>query len=99
MINIASLINEECSELAALLIAKNKDYNNTAIYPLSFLSNISPQERLKVRIDDKLTRLMHLFKNPNPNFESLDDNITDACGYLLLLKLIRRLEKEGKLVP
>lgn len=93
---VDELINEECRGLAALLIAKNKDYNNTALAPHAFFSNLPAEERLRVRIDDKITRLVHLFNDSSePNFESIMDNILDLTGYFVLWRIAKRLEEES----
>lgn len=91
MNELHAMIEKECLELGALLVAKNTDYNNTALNPEHLLSNLDAEERLKVRIDDKLTRLKHLLATKHQNFESIDDNIRDLNGYLILWRILRKI--------
>ncbi len=89
------MIEEECRAIGLLLISKNKDYNNTALAPVPLLSKLDAEERLKVRIDDKLTRLIHLLDKETPNFESIEDNIGDLNGYLILWRVLRKLKHDS----
>ena len=51
------LIVEERRRLEAMLLAKNEAYGNSAIDPLRIFSRADPVEQIRVRIDDKLSRL------------------------------------------
>ena len=50
-------IRAVCTELADLLVAKNREYGNSALEPRRIFSKASPVEQLKVRLDDKLSRI------------------------------------------
>ena len=71
-----------------MLIAKNQKYGNSAIEPLGIFSDLSPEEGLKVRIDDKLKRI----KNGSLDKDD-EDVINDLIGYLVLLKILQKDQK------
>ncbi|MBY0559918.1 hypothetical protein [Hyphomicrobium sp.] len=83
---IIELINEACEEIRALLIEKNQTYGNSALEPVRIFSRADRLEGLKVRIDDQITRIM---KGSELASES---TIDDLVGYLMLLKIARRIE-------
>jgi len=72
-----------CHEIAQLLIDKNISYGNSALEPTRIFSTADPAEQLKVRIDDKLSRV----KN-NQGFSG-DNDIDDLIGYLVLYKIAK----------
>jgi hypothetical protein len=76
-------VNKVLSEISEMLIEKNSKYGNSAIEPLGVFSNLSPEEGIKVRIDDKLKRI----KNGSLDKDD-EDVINDLIGYLVLLKII-----------
>ena len=77
-----------CHEIAHMLINKNIAYGDSALDPVRVFSKSDPVEQLKVRIDDKISRLMK-------GTEYIGDNdIDDLIGYLVLLKIAK--EKEEK---
>jgi len=51
------LISAECREVERLLLAKNAAYGNSALQPVRIFSKADAVEQLRVRIDDKLSRL------------------------------------------
>lgn len=65
-------------DLCSLLIEKNKSYGNAALSPVRVFSKADPIEQLKVRIDDKLSRLQSGKEYPG------DDTVKDLTGYLIL---------------
>jgi hypothetical protein len=70
-----------CHEVAHLLIEKNISYGDSALNPARIFSQADSTEQLKVRIDDKLNRVMN-----NQGFAG-DNDIDDLIGYLILLKI------------
>lgn len=72
-----SKIAEYCDELKALLRQKCKSYGNSALDPMRLLSRADATEQLRVRADDKLSRLR---QDPNDR-----EAILDLAGYLVLL--------------
>lgn len=76
-------ILEECDAVKAMLLAKNDSYGNSVGAPLRIFSTADPVEQLRVRIDDKLSRIAH----GKPDQE---DTILDLIGYLILLRIAVR---------
>jgi hypothetical protein len=77
----AILVN--CLAIAQMLIEKNITYGDSALSPVRIFSKADPAEQLRVRIDDKLSRLMK-------GTEYVGDNdIDDLIGYLVLLKIAK----------
>jgi len=81
-------IRDKCNALADMLIAKNEAYGNSAISPLRIFSKAPASEGIKVRIDDKLSRIVN---NPSAFGE---DVIKDLLGYLILLQIFNDIESE-----
>jgi hypothetical protein len=75
-------------EITEMLVAKNQKYGNSAIEPLGIFSDLSPEEGLKVRIDDKLKRI----KNGSLDRDD-EDVVNDLIGYLVILKILQKDEK------
>ncbi len=86
---VQSLIAEECDAVKELLLMKNREYGNSAIQPKRLFSSASPVEQIKVRIDDKLSRL-----SSEGEKEIKEDTIQDMMGYLILLKVAQRIYEE-----
>lgn len=72
------------NKIADLLIAKNKAYSNSALDPIRVFSKSDRQEQLRVRADDKLSRIR--------NGDTSEDAVMDLCGYLILLKIAEASE-------
>ena len=87
--NVQNLIAEECDAIKELLLRKNKEYGNSAIQPKRMFSNASPVEQIRVRIDDKLSRI-----STRGDKKILEDTEQDLMGYLILLRVAKRLYKE-----
>tara|TARA_R110000824_G_scaffold226890_2_gene414675 strand:- start:1486 stop:1752 length:267 start_codon:yes stop_codon:yes gene_type:complete len=75
-------------EVMDLLLEKNKQYGNSVFEPLGIFSKGVPMESLRVRIDDKLSRLMR----GNDSIERDEDIVKDLIGYLILLLIMMREE-------
>ena len=69
------------ANLRLMLIEKNKKYGDSALNPLRIMSRASVTEQLKVRIDDKLSRLLH------GDGEDTEDVIQDLTGYLIIFRV------------
>ena len=82
---IQNQIAQTCDEIKGLLISKNIQYGNSALEPVRIFSRASTDEQLRVRIDDKLSRLAR----GDESIENDDDVINDLIGYLVLLKIAR----------
>ncbi len=68
-------------EIKEFLLTKNTQYGDSALNPIRIFSKADKSEQLKVRIDDKLNRLMQ----GNASLESDEDVVKDLIGYLILL--------------
>jgi hypothetical protein len=73
-------IVRECDALKAMLLLKNAAYGNAALDPVRVFSRADPVEQIRVRIDDKLSRLSR-------GREVDDDVVLDLLGYLVLLRI------------
>jgi len=73
-----------CDELKELLLVKNRHYGDSALSPLRIFSKADVVEQIRVRIDDKLSRLA----NPQPDED--EDVIQDLLGYLVLLQIAKK---------
>ena len=69
------------SEIGDTLIAKNQQYGNSALEPVRIFSKASAVEQIKVRMDDKISRLVR------GNGEGDEDAALDLLGYIVLLKI------------
>lgn len=73
-------IAAECDAIKEMLLAKNEAYGNSALEPVRVFSSASPEEQLRVRIDDKLSRIVR-------GRAAGEDAILDLIGYLVLLRV------------
>ena len=64
-----------------MLLAKNESYGNSALEPMRVFSRADPLEQLRVRIDDKISRLARGKEFPG------DNDVNDLIGYLILYKI------------
>lgn len=78
------LIAEECDGIKQLLLERNLAYGNSATDPVRIFSRAEPEEQIRVRIDDKLSRLAR-------GSAAGEDVELDLLGYLVLLRVSRRL--------
>ena len=75
-------ILSECVAVAELLIAKNLAYGDSALTPMRVFSTADPAEQIRVRMDDKLSRIR--------NGTTDEDAIGDLLGYLILYRIATR---------
>lgn len=73
------------ARVAATLTAKNAAYGDSAANPLRVFSRASTDEQLRVRIDDKLSRLAR-----GTTAADGEDTLLDLVGYLALLAATRK---------
>jgi hypothetical protein len=83
---VQELIKDEGSSIIELLLSKNREYGNSAIYPDSVFSNASNIVLIDARIDDKLSRI----KN-NRKKVIKEDTVLDLIGYLILRRVAERV--------
>lgn len=81
--DVERLIEEECAALRDLLVSKNRAYGNAALDPVRIFSKADPEEQIRVRLDDKLSRLAR-------GQAAGEDVELDLMGYLVLLRVARR---------
>ena len=74
-------ILEQCLKTAKMLVDKNISYGDSALTPIRVFSKADNLEQIKVRIDDKLNRIVNSSSYPG------DNDIDDLIGYLILLKI------------
>ncbi len=87
-------IGHVCIQLATFLIEKNSRYGNSALEPLRILSRADPVEQIRVRMDDKLSRLM---RGEGAGPDASEDAIKDLVGYWVLLQVANGMHaKPGK---
>lgn len=67
----------------SMLIEKNRKYGDSALNPARIFSKADATEQIKVRIDDKLSRIK------NAQDDEDEDVIADLIGYLVLLKIAK----------
>jgi hypothetical protein len=89
----------KCARIAAnvlnLLGEKNTQYGDSAFDPIRMFSKLGPDAGLRVRIDDKLSRLLR----GNADMESDTDVIDDLIGYFILLRLSMDEQAAAKEAP
>lgn len=71
------------NEVKSMLIDKNRKYGNSALEPIRCFSKSNPVEQIKVRIDDKISRLK------SGQSDDTEDAELDLLGYLVLLRIAR----------
>jgi hypothetical protein len=71
-------------EIRDMLVEKNRRYGNSALEPVRVFSKADPLEQLKVRMDDKLSRIR------SAQADDDEDVINDLLGYLLIYKVAQR---------
>lgn len=64
-----------------MLVEKNRKYGNAALEPIRVFSDSPVDEQIKVRLDDKISRLK------NKQLDDDEDVIMDLIGYLILLMI------------
>lgn len=74
-------VKKVCNDVANLLIEKNKCYGNSALEPINCFYKGDAETAIKVRIDDKLSRIMR-----GKEYKQ-EDTIMDLLGYLVILKI------------
>ena len=79
-------IRKTMKEVLDLLIAKNKQYGDSALNPTGIFAKGSAEDLIRIRIDDKFNRLLQ----GDDSIESDEDVILDLIGYLVLLLIAIR---------
>jgi len=66
--------------LRHLLLEKNKRYGDAAVNPRQIFSKLSGEEAIKIRLDDKLSRIIN-------SKELRKNDVADLIGYLTLYSI------------
>ena len=77
----------KCNDLADFLVDKNDKYGDAYSAGVRVFSQLSPQDRIRARIDEKLNRLA--------GGSTDEDTVWDLAGLLVHL-LVQRDISEGK---
>lgn len=78
-------ITEICDEVKTILLEKNRKYGDSALNPKRVFSKAPPIEQIKVRIDDKISRIM------SAQDDDTEDAELDLIGYLILKRVAKRV--------
>lgn len=76
-----------CDGIKELLLEKNRKYGDSALNPVRIFSKSDTLEQLRVRMDDKLSRLR------NQQDDDDEDAISDLIGYLVLYQVAKMQEQ------
>lgn len=82
MTNTQQQIIEVCNSVRELLLEKNRKYGDSALQPCRIFAKSDAVEQIKVRIDDKLSRI-----STSGTSGVDEDTLQDLIGYLVLLKI------------
>jgi len=84
----AEKITAKCDDIREMLVEKNQKYGDSALFPMRVFSRGTQTEQLRVRIDDKLSRI-------HAGVIDDEDTILDLIGYLVLLLIARDITQEN----
>jgi hypothetical protein len=84
--NVRLHVKHVCQQITKMLVSKNEAYGNSALDPIRCFSKSNPVEQIRVRIDDKLSRLLR----GRMTDKNEEDTVMDLIGYLVLLKVAER---------
>jgi hypothetical protein len=76
-----------CDTIKSVLIEKNRKYGDSALAPVRIFSKCDTLEQIRVRMDDKLSRLRNVQEDED------EDVITDLIGYLVLYKVAQMQQR------
>jgi hypothetical protein len=83
MKNFEEDLDSVLDNIKILLLEKNASYGNSALEPINAFSKASSAESIRIRIDDKINRMIR----GNMTIENEKDTIIDLMGYLVLLSI------------
>jgi len=99
------LIAQKCDELKELLIRKNRQYGNSALEPIRIFADSTADEQIKVRMDDKVNRLL---KSISEHYQKQiidflrtevakmyeENTLIDLAGYIILFEVENELHNK-----
>lgn len=71
-------------QIRSMLLAKNAAYGNSALDPVRVFARSDAVEQIRVRLDDKISRMVRGRQFADENTED------DLLGYLVLLRIAKR---------
>ena len=84
------MIEEECDSIKNMLVEKNTAYGNSALNPVRVFSKADKLEQIRVRMDDKLSRIRNMGMDFN---DGTEDTFRDLIGYMILYLVAKRAVK------
>jgi hypothetical protein len=81
--DFAIRLRRQLAVIEAMLIEKNRKYGNSALEPVRIFSKADEFEQMKVRMDDKLSRIRTQAADDD------EDPYMDLTGYLVLYLMAR----------
>lgn len=72
-----------------MLIQKNREYGSAVFKKGKVFSKTSAEDAIRIRLDDKMSRLAWMMQNPGEAFVQ-EDTEFDLTGYLILMQVARR---------
>ncbi len=88
--DVKKMISNECDFVKGLLTMKNSQYGNAYFQPLYVLSKASPDERMKIRIEEKLSRLKRILDSDEEKEVLSEDQILDVIGTLMMMRIYNK---------
>ena len=86
----AEEVEAELRAIADMLIEKNRKYGDSALSPKRVFSKAGAAEQIRVRIDDKLSRMA------NQQSDEDEDVVKDLIGYLVLLRIATKRDRQNR---
>lgn len=86
--NFEREVREVVEDIVTMLLEKNRKYGDSALNPKRVFSKSSPLEQIKVRLDDKLSRIA------NQQDDEDEDVISDTIGYLIIHEIVRKRQEK-----
>lgn len=81
--DFAKTLRATLMDIEKILLDKNRKYGNAVLEPKRIFSKANTIEQIKVRLDDKLSRIMSGAQDEDEDVEF------DLIGYLLFLRIAR----------
>ena len=83
--DVSSRIASVCDGIKEMLLEKNRKYGNSALEPVRIFSKADTIEQIKVRMDDKLSRIKSAQSDED------EDVWRDLAGYIVLLIVAKEM--------
>lgn len=83
-------LRQVIDSIEKMLIEKNTKYGDAVLSPKRIFSKADTKEQIRVRLDDKISRIMNQQGNED------EDVYGDTIGYLIMYKIAELREKKAK---